>query len=355
VTEAAVAGEDETAVREAEIRALAALDQELACAPGFAAWLFRAALEQVRVGIDLPDEPRLMRATPGPVAPVDRVLIYDCGPLRIALALAVRLSPAARDVSCADRAGAELLESRRADLAFTVLLGGGPAADRFDAAIPLGRAAEAVAARAAGAQGELAARLNHAGAALSAAETASRAAARRVDDAGAERFRIEYLALLEELAPSLPPPDVAPPVLDVIEFGRDALPRWPFMPEARLVQHLRRGAASIRLPGWGADVDGLAHVMEPALRGTDLLLSAGPPRPDDGPPDALVVACAPRLDPARPIDEQFDAARDAALILRDLARWYESRRAAARYWAEFADPSHAADRGGRVRRDLRLA
>jgi hypothetical protein len=338
----------------AEARALAAVEQEIACSPVFADWLLREALAQVGLGLDLSGGARLARTQAGPGDPVDRILFYDCGPLRVALVTAVRLAPPARAVSNADRVGAELVDARRADLAFTLLLGGGPAMDRFDCAIPLGRVGAAVSARSAGAQGELALRLNHAGSALAEAEQAARAAARLADDGGAERFRIEYLALIEELAPALEPPEAVPPVLDVVEFGRDALPRWPFMPEARLTQHVRRGAASIRLTGWGAEIDGLAAVMEPALRETDFMLSAAPARAHGAPPDALVVASAPRLDPTRSIEAQFDAARDCLLILRDLQRWYESRRAAARYWAEFAEPGRLQDRGHRVRRDLRL-
>jgi hypothetical protein len=345
---------EEAARRTTEARALAVVEQELACSPSFAQWLFGEALAQVQLGLDLSGGARLARAQVGAGDPVDRILFYECGPLRVALVTAVRLSPRAREVSNADRAGAELVDARRADLAFTLLLGGGPAMDRFDCAIALGRVGAAIAARSARTQGELALRLNHAGSTLAEAELAARAAARQVDDGGAERFRVEYLALIEELAPALAPPDVAPAVLDVIEFGREALPRWPFMPEARLQQHVRRGAAGIRLSGWGAEIDGLATVMEPALRETDFMLSAAAARADGGPPDALVLASTPRLDPTRSIETQFDAARDCVLILRDLQRWYESRRAAARYWAEFSEPSRLSDRSHRVRRDIRL-
>ncbi len=346
--------DDGEAARRAEARALAVVDQELACAPSFAEWLLAEVLAQVEVGLDLSGGARLLKATAVDADPVDRVLLYQCGPLRVGLVLCLRLCPPARAVSAADHAGAELVEARRADLAFTLLLGGGPAADRFDCAVALTRVGAAIEARAAATQGELALRIAQAAGVVAAAEGVARAVLRRAEDGDAERFRIEYLALVEEFAPALPPPDRAPPVLDLLEFPRETLPRWSFMPEARLSQHLRRGAAAIRLSGWGREIEGLASVMEPALRETDFLLSAAAGAADPEAPDALVVACAPRLDPTRPIDTQFDAARDCVLILRDLARWYESRRAAARYWAEFAAPTWHQDRSMRLRRDLRL-
>jgi hypothetical protein len=164
---------DEGVRRATEARALAVIEQELACSPAFSEWLFAEALAQVDLGLDLSGGARLVRSQAGGGDPVDRILFYDCGPLRVALVTAVRLSPLAREVSCADRVGAELVDARRADLAFTMLLGGGPAMDRFDCAISLGRVGAAISARSTQTQGELALRLNHAGSALAEAPNAS--------------------------------------------------------------------------------------------------------------------------------------------------------------------------------------
>jgi hypothetical protein len=205
--------------------------------------------------------------------------------------------------------------------------------------------------RAEEAEGELAARLRHQLDALASAEAAIEETLAQIDGAACP-FRRDYLAFLAEAAPSLPVEDAldaAEPGCGELAFDADALPRWPFMPRTRLIHHVRAGAATVLIDGWGAQAERVAHAIEPSLAGTDFALAFARGGPGDAVTGLFIVLDVPPLDPLLPFEAQRDKAERCAAGLRDIQRWFVRRRPVARYWAEAAGETVEAE-SGRLRR-----
>ena len=171
-------------------------------------------------------------------------------------------------------------------------------------------------------------------------------------------FHLDYLAFLEATAPGLPVAS-AKVVAEVgapaeIAFDADALPFWDFMGAPRLSHHIRLGKIAIAIDGWGHRIDALGAIMEPALAKTGYTIATTPETKPGDNPGLLILADAPRLDPDAPFIQQVPAARDCAHAALAMKKWWGNRRAAARYWAELADPDRAMGDEGYVRRGVKL-
>ncbi|WP_333833310.1 hypothetical protein [Rubrimonas sp.] len=173
-----------------------------------------------------------------------------------------------------------------------------------------------------------------------------------------ETFRRHYLDMIADEAPLLTV-DFARERVDedfaMLAFDVAALPRWPFMPTVRLAHHVREGFASILIHDWGADLEGLAGVMEPALDGTPYSLALAPSRLPGGKPGVLILAETPVLDPDRPFAAQRRDARTCIRAIDGLRGWFAARKSVVSYWSDFiggAEESHVGH--SRVRRGFKL-
>ncbi|TVQ54956.1 MAG: hypothetical protein EA355_10790 [Rhodobacteraceae bacterium] len=273
----------------------------------------------------------------------------------------VGLAAAARAVANAAK------QAHEAESARTLLLtpGGaaraGDAGAPFDAVAGLEEAHEVFDAGAAAASGEMGVRMafqrqlfRDALEALSAATAGAKAPAKR--DVGGQDFREGYLAMLGRVAPQLrlrsaPEPGRA---LEKVTFAEDVLPKWGFMPRPRLTHHVREGAATLLIDGWGGDIEGLATIMEPAFANTEYKLAIAPAYGDGRRPGVRIIERLPSLDPEGPFEPQAEDAQAAIEATLDLRNWFARRQAAARYWAEHVDPSFMVGAVSRISRESAL-
>ena len=210
----------------------------------------------------------------------------------------------------------------------------------FDAALAVEEATLWLAERAAAATGELADRLVFQ-LSLLAANAEAALEAERALEAAEHPFTRDYIAFMAT-HPNAPPLDAATtaarglPALTTVQFDEDALPAWPFMPRTRLIHHLRAGAATVLIEGWGERAERVAQAMEPSLAETEFTLAPARGGPDNAVQGLFLVLEVPALDPARGFDAQRGAAERCVAGLHDLRRWYARRKPVARYWAEAA-------------------
>jgi hypothetical protein len=211
----------------------------------------------------------------------------------------------------------------------------------YDAVLPMEAVIAALTVRARRAEGEPATRLRFQLGAVEAALKAATAALETLD-AQESPFIRSYLHFLESRGVGLPTERAKEATLGRrcpmdIRFDPEALPRWRFMPPAHLTHHLIDGAASILIEGWSADVEELADVMEPTLRGTGYALAPARLGPSQAISGVMIVQELPPLDPIRPFEDQIKAAEACVAGLVAMRDWFARREAAARYWADCVD------------------
>lgn len=210
----------------------------------------------------------------------------------------------------------------------------------FDATLAIEELTLWLAERAAAARGELADRLAFQLALLAANADATREAERLLAEAE-HPFTRDYLAFMAT-HPNAPPLEAAMaaahglPSLTTVHFDEDALPAWSHMPRVRLIHHVRAGAATVLIDGWGESAETVAQAMGPALSDTEFALTPARGGPDNAVVGLFLVHDVPALDPGRDFDEQRGAAERCVAGLDDLRRWYSRRESVARYWAEAA-------------------
>jgi hypothetical protein len=226
----------------------------------------------------------------------------------------------------------------------------------FDVLLPVESVTAALSTRAGRAEGELAARLRFQ---LRLIEQAQGAAASALEalDAMEHPFLRAYLAFLEARGAGFPAQRALEASLgqkrpSSIRFDADALPHWRFMPPVRLMHHFRAGAVAILIEGWSADLQGLARVMEPALRDTPFMLADAGKAPNGASLGVMIVDDAPPLDLSRPFEDQIGPAESCLGSLIGLREWYRRREGAARYWADYATGGASGCERSRIRAPL---
>ncbi|WP_145643848.1 hypothetical protein [Neorhizobium alkalisoli] len=129
-------------------------------------------------------------------------------------------------------------------------------ATKFDHVITYEEVTQFLAGRASSAMEELRARLLHRAALLTQATTKARRGYEAVALADIDRFSEKYVAMLREEAIVLEPGSAMlsngrPGERRTMIFAPNALPKWAFLPQTRLVHQLREANANINLYGWG--------------------------------------------------------------------------------------------------------
>lgn len=343
-------------LRIAENRFEMIVAQSLAWSEVFFAWFVDAVSARLGLGLTLTE--RLVRfdcAARTAVAGYDIAVTALYGESRLGFLIVHATRAGARAAGAAREAAEAMVAANEATAAFTVLVGHEPVIEKtdFDVAIDAAEVVAALADVAAQAEGEAAALAAfQLGVAQEAAEAIGAVLA--ANPSSARAFFDAYRGFITErtglIGVTTETGSVAAP--GMIVFDVDALPDWGFMPTPRIAHHLREGLASILLEGWGDDIEGLAALMDPALSGTGYHLATSPSRLPGGRAGALVIADVPALDPDRPFEAQQPLAEICLARLLDLRSWFAERRTAARYWAEFCNPTPM--RRGKVRGDVRL-
>lgn len=335
--------------------------EHLLCAPDFRDWLLSAAgaadlsrqnliIESIRggrhteTGLDI-----VLRPEPGGHGPsvliVNRLL-----PNR-------RLAETARQTALAEHGSTARLLLIRPEGAAERCAGIDPL---FDSVITHDWLRVLFDARAASASGELAVRLQHHASTIGRALAVGLAALDAVPETSVDEFLLDYADIMAREFPDMPAgarliEGPAPARQPLIVFPPDALPRWPFLPPLRLAHHLGQGAVSLSFEGWGPSLPDLAQLMEPVLTRTPYYLALGPKTAERPRPALMLVEDVVPIDVGRPVAQQVPSILAGLNAVDSLCRWFESQRAAVRYWSDLAGSAAPEDRINRYRRDVTLA
>lgn len=353
------------AIRTFESAVVQVLAENLACHPSLMRWLALRALPELSVEIAA-DGTRVDFAPSGAeVDPGwDLKVIGDVGPIEIGLLIAVRFDYRASAARQAREAAKALAASGEAAVALAIWIAPKAEIDRladdpvhYDRAVPLETIVAMLEGEARCSAYELQRRRDfQLGLLRRALRVAAEASQTPLDPR--ESFRRDYLEMIADEAPLLAVEqarDRADPDFATLAFDPSALPRWPFMPSARLAHHLKEGFASILIHDWGKDIDGLAAVMEPALDSTRYSLAIAPSHLPRGKPGVLILVETPPLHPERPFALQRRDARECVRAIDGLRGWFAARKSVASYWADFIGGAEEAKKGHkRVRRNFSL-
>ncbi len=193
-------------------------------------------------------------------------------------------------------------------------------------------------ARAAREAGELAARLGHRSRMMRQAIEKQRRGYTQVIHPAKRQFTERYVALLRGMAPELIP---GPSMLResaadsvTMIFGPESLPKWPFLPQMRIVHQLREANANINFYTWGDHFNELAAQISADLAGTGIRAIPSVNKRKEGRAGLMLVVQTPALDHFIPFDEQIGAVREGIEATRALRDWFVSPRAAVAAWSD---------------------
>ncbi|MGZ8362949.1 MAG: hypothetical protein ACXW3D_03725 [Caulobacteraceae bacterium] len=246
------------------------------------------------------------------------------------------------------REEADLLVSQGAEAAFTVLVcptayaqSASRFAEKFDCVVAYEAVADFLAFRASQESGELADRLRHRRELVSQAITKARRGYEAVPLAEIERFNVRYVALLTEMGVDLPPgpsmlePD-RPGESKTMIFAPEALPKWSFLPQTRLVHQLREGNANINFYKWGNHFSHLAGAIAPALVGTSYRIATTGNKRVGGNSGLMIVVDTPSIDNLKGFDAQKDAIQEGIRRTAELKAWFSRNKSVIEDWANLA-------------------
>jgi hypothetical protein len=214
-------------------------------------------------------------------------------------------------------------------------------ADKFDSTVSYEEIARFIGDRALGEQDELAARLEHRRALLDQAITKARRGYEAVPVSEIGAFNARYIGLLEEFGINLEPgpsmlKEGRPGESKTMIFAPAVLPKWPFLPQTRLVHQLREGNANINFYGWGGLFTRLAGVMAPDLNGTPYRPVPTINKRAGGNSGLMLVADTPPIDNLMSFEEQQDRILEGARITAGLRDWFVGHRSVIERWAREA-------------------
>ena len=217
-------------------------------------------------------------------------------------------------------------------------------ASSFDANISYEAIARYLEARSAELEGEISARCAYRARLLVQAVDKGRRGYVQVIHPAKRAFSRRYVALLEESRSLLVP---GPSMLKdsgaesvTMIFAPETLPRWPFLPQMRIVHQLREANANINFYGWGDHFAQLAQEMAPVLRGTNYRLVPTGNKRRNGRSGLMVVAETPRIDQFGDFDEQTDAIRAGIAATEGLRAWLIAHKSEVESWSQvLKDPA----------------
>lgn len=187
------------------------------------------------------------------------------------------------------------------------------------------------------APGEIGARCLHRASLIEQAIGKSRRGYVQVVHPGKRAFSNHYVALLKELgSPLIPGPsmkkDSGAESVTMI-FAPKTLPKWPFLPQMRIVHQLREANANINFYTWGDHFPALAQAMAPALQGTDFRLVPTVNKRRGGRSGLMVVAETPKVDQFADFDQQREAIVQGIKATEKLRDWLLEHRANVEVWS----------------------
>ena len=317
------------------------LIEELKCSEGFVRWL---ALEVAqRLGIELGYSSSSVSHSKRRIynrREIDITLDFFGRGGKTTFLIENKLDSGAQPLQ-AESYAAELLDlisTGSADQAFSILIA--PAAylassagfsTKFSCSIAYEDISANFRQRASQAAGELASRLSHRADILEQAITKARRGYQAVPLAQIEAFNAKYIALLASAGIDLEPgpsmlKEGRPGESKTMIFAPSTLPKWPCLPQTRLVHQLREGNANINLYGWGDHFSYLAQILAPALVGTAFRPVPTVNKRVNGKSGLMIVADTPQVDNL----EGFDAQREAILagmkLTKSLQYWFLANR-----------------------------
>ncbi len=184
---------------------------------------------------------------------------------------------------------------------------------------------------------EIGARCLHRASLIEQAIAKSRRGYVQVVHPGKRAFSDHYFALLKELeSPLIPGPsmkkDSGAESVTMI-FAPKTLPKWPFLPQMRIVHQLREANANINLYTWGDYFSHLAQAMAPALQGTDFRLVPTLNKRRGGRSGLMIVAETPKVNQFADFDQQREAVTQGIRATEKLRDWFMDHRTDAEAWS----------------------
>ncbi len=157
-------------------------------------------------------------------------------------------------------------------------------------------------------------------------------------------FSNQYVALLKELeSPLIPGPsmkkDSGAESVTMI-FAPETLPKWPFLPQMRIVHQLREANANINFYTWGDHFSHLAQAMAPALQGTDFRLVSTVNKRRGGRSGLMVVSETPKVDQFANFDQQREAITQGIRATEKLRDWLLEHRTDVEVWSRIVAQMH---------------
>jgi hypothetical protein len=126
-------------------------------------------------------------------------------------------------------------------------------------------------------------------------------------------------------------------------FDPSALPKWPFMPQTRLVHQLREANANINFYGWGDHFSEVAGEIAAVLKNTGYRLIPTVNNRVGGDSGLMIVASTPPVDSLASFDAQREAIVEGARITARLKDWIWSNEATIRRWAQLVSADEKID------------
>lgn len=207
----------------------------------------------------------------------------------------------------------------------------------FDHVISYESLADFFEARAAREKGELSGRLSHRARMMRQAIEKQRRGYTQVIHPAKREFTTRYVELLREMAPELIP---GPSMLResaadsvTMIFGPESLPKWPFLPQMRIVHQLREANANINFYTWGDHFNELAARISADLAGTGIRAIPSVNKRKNGRAGLMLMVPTPALDHFIPFDDQTEAVREGIAATRALRTWFVSHQDEVRGWA----------------------
>lgn len=210
--------------------------------------------------------------------------------------------------------------------------------DTFDACISYEDVSEYFLVRSARETGEVGMRMRHRYDLMIQAITKARRGYEAVPLDAIEQFNAKYVALIRDEGLALEPgPSMLKPgrpgESKTMIFKDSALPKWPFLPQTRLVHQLREGNANINFYGWGAYFSQLAAIMTMDLADTPYRLVPTVNKRPGGRSGLMLVVDTPPVDNVRGFEEQRQEIVEGARKTACLRRWFIEHRDTVERWA----------------------
>lgn len=318
------------------------LIEELKCSEGFVRWLVTEVGK--RIGVDLGHTSSSVSHSKRRIynrREIDITLELVGAAGRTTFLIENKLDTGAQPLQAESYAEEirDLVSTGSADRAFSILIA--PAAylasaPGFSAKFSCSIAYEDISAnfrqRASQADGELASRLSHRTDILEQAITKARRGYQAVPLVQIEAFNAKYVALLTSAGIDLEPgpsmlKEGRPGESKTMIFSPSALPKWPCLPQTRLVHQLREGNANINLYGWGDHFSHLAQILAPVLVGTVFRPVPTVNKRIAGKSGLMIVADTPSVDNLEGFDAQREAIMAGMKTTKSLQAWFLANRA----------------------------